>query len=150
MTARPRPKLKTPILKRPTEDTRFYIDYDWWEHQNLDLKTYLYSRLNIGEDVQLDTDLDKVDLVDPQTAEVRRVDGFQYVLQAYFRRMPDDFAARTSLVDAVFCVLLANANEPMAAADIADRLQRQPDVILKTLGGPQIYQGIRPILEEEA
>ncbi len=150
MTKRPRPQVKAPVLKRPTEDTLFYIDYDWWERSNLDLKTYLYSRLDIDEDLQLEADMEKVDLVDAMTGEVRQVDGFQYVLQTYFSQLPQDFATRTSLVDAVFCVLLANANQPMAARDIAARLQRTPDVILRTLGGPHVYQGIRPMFENDA
>lgn len=150
MAKRPRPKVKAPTLKRPTEDTRFYIDYDWWERSNLDLKTYLYSRLDIDEDLQLDSDMEKVDLIDQLTGEVRQVDGFQYVLQTYFSKLPQDFASRTSLVDAVFCVLLANANQPMTAREIAERLQRQPEVVLRTLGGPQVYQGIRPLFDEGA
>lgn len=149
MTKRPRPKVKAPVLKRATEDTRFYIDYDWWERSNLDLKTYLYSRLELDDDLQLDANMDKVDLVDDETAEVRQVDGFQYVLQTYFSQLPQDFSARTSMVDAVFCVLLANANQPMTAREIAGRLQRQPEVILRTLGGPQVYQGIRPLFDDD-
>lgn len=149
MSDRPRPKLKAPALKRPTEDTKFFIDYDWWERSNLDLKTYLYTRLNIGEDLQLDTDMENVDLVDSRTGEVRQVDGFQYVLQTYFSQLSDDFTARTSLVDAAFCVLLANANQPMTAKEIAQQVGRPTSVILKTLGGPRVYQGIRPTFEEE-
>lgn len=149
MTKRPRPKLKTPAPKRPTADTKFFIDYDWWERSNLDLKTYLYSRLDIDEELQLDTDMEQVDLIDSRTGEVRQVDGFQYVLQTYFNRLPQDFAAYTSLVDAAFCVLLANANQPMTAREIAERLNRSPDVLLRTLGGPQVYQGIRPIFNDE-
>lgn len=149
MSDRPRPKLKAPILKRPTEDTKFFIDYDWWERSNLDLKTYLYTRLNVGEDLQLDTDMENVDLVDSHTGEVRQVDGFQYVLQTYFSQLSDDFTARTSLVDAAFCVLLANANRPMSAKEIAQQVGRSTSVILKTLGGPRVYQGIRPTFEEE-
>lgn len=149
MSDRPRPKLKAPALKRPTEDTKFVIDYDWWERSNLDLKTYLYTRLNVGDELQLDTGMEKVDLVDSHTGEVRQVDGFQYVLQTYFSQLSDDFTARTSLVDAAFCVLLANANQPMTAKEIAQQVGRPASVILKTLGGPRVYQGIRPIFEEE-
>ncbi len=149
MTKRPRPKLKTPVLKRPTEDTRFYIDYDWWDRSNLDLKTYLYSKLDIGEDLSLDTEMDRVDLIDAQTGEVHQVDGFQYVLQTYFSRLPQDFAQRASLVDATFFVLLANANQPMTAKEIANRLNRSTEVVLRTLGGPRVYQGIRPIFNDE-
>ncbi len=149
MTKRPRPTVRPPAIKRPTAETRFFIDYDWWERSNLDLKTYILTRLSGGEDLQLDTGDEQVDLIDPETGEVRRVDSFQYVLQIHFSRQPEDFAARTSMVDAVFSVLLANANEPMTAQEIAEKLQRPTETVLRTLAGPQVYQGIRPILEEE-
>lgn len=149
MSSNPRPKLKASSLKRTTPDTRFYVDYGWWEKSNLDLKTYLRTRLSIGEGFDFSAGVDEVDLVDPHTGEVRRVDGFQYALQEYFKRLPDDFTTRTSLVDAIFCVLLANANQPMTASDIAERVRRPTEVILKTISGPRIYQGIRPIFEEE-
>lgn len=149
MTKRPHPAVRPPALKRPTAETRFYIDYDWWERSNLDLKTYLYSRLDIGGDLQPGGEDEKVDLIDAATGEVRQVDRFQYVLQTYFSQLPEDFAAHTSLVDAVFYVLLANGNQPMTAQAIADRLQRPVETVLRTLAGPQVYQGIRPILDEE-
>ena len=136
------------MLKKVTPDTRFYIDYDWWDKSDLDLKTYLLTRLDLGEDINLESQSDEVDLVDATTGEVTRVDGFQYVIQAYFSQLPDDFVSRTSLVDGVFCVLLANANKPMTAKEIAEKVKRPPSTILKTMGGPKIYQGVRPILDE--
>jgi hypothetical protein len=147
--SRPRPKLSASHLTRPTLDTRFHIDYEWWEESNLDLKTYVYSRLDIGDEPVMDTSQEKVDLVDPDTGEVRRVDGFQYALQTYFSQLPDDFLTQTSLVDAVFYILLANANKPMSARELAERMARDPDVVLKTLSGPRIYQGIRPIFDDD-
>lgn len=149
MTKRPHPAVRPPAIKRPTAETRFFIDYDWWERSNLDLKTYLYSRLDIGDDLKLEGEDEKVDLIDPATGEVRQVDGFQYVLQTYFSQLPDDFAAQTSMVDAVFYVLLANGNQPMTAEAIAERLQKPVETVLRTLAGPTVYQGIRPILEED-
>ncbi|MFQ5420436.1 MAG: hypothetical protein ACE5FD_04435 [Anaerolineae bacterium] len=131
-----------------TPETKFSIDFDWWEKSNLDLKTYLYSRLAIGADVKLESDFDIVDLVDSETGEVRQVEGFQYALQTYFNQLPDDFAKRSSLVDAVFCVLLGNANQPMSAAAIAQRIHRPTNVVMKTLGGAKIYQGIRPLFDD--
>lgn len=148
MAKSPRPKLSASLLKRATPDTRFYIDYDWWDKSDLDLKTYLLTRLDIGEDINLEIDTDEVDLVDAATGEVTRVDGFQYVVQAYFSQVPDDFVTRTSLVDAVFCVLLANANKPMTATEIAKKVKRPPGTIVKTMAGPTIYQGVRPILDD--
>ena len=143
-----RPKVNSSLLKRATEDTKFYVDYEWWDKSDLDLKTYLFTRLPIEEDANLEIETDEVDLVDPETGEVYRVDGFQYIVKTYFNQLPEDFATRTSLVDAVFCVLLANANQPMTAQEIAKRVGRPTETILKTIGGPKIYQGIRPILED--
>lgn len=141
--------MKALVINRPTVDTKYHIDYDWWDKSNLDLKTYLYTRLDVEEDLTFDTEMEKVDLVDPETGEVRQVDGFQYVVQAYFSQMPNDFASRTSLVDAIFCVLLANANQPMTVRKIAERVQRDPDTVLRTIGGTQVYQGIRPVFKKE-
>ena len=148
MSTDPRPKINPSSIKRVTADTKFYIDYSWWEESDLDLKTFLQTRLNIGEDIIPSSDIEEVDLVDPQTGEVRRVDGFQYLIQSYFNQMPADFATRTSLVDAAFCVLLANANQPMTAREIAERVRRSSDVIVRTFSGPRVYQGIRPLLDE--
>ena len=145
----PRPVLKNISLHRATADTLFFVDYEWWENSNLDLKTYVLSRLSLGdEQLVYDSDADQVDIVDMKTGEVRQVDGFQYALQTYFKQLPEDFATRTSLVDAAFCILLGNANQPMSARELAEKVGRSPDVIVKTLGGPRVYQGIRPIFDD--
>jgi hypothetical protein len=144
----PRPKLKAVLPTQLTPDTRVYVDFDWWEKSDLDIKTYLYSRLPIEEDeAGMDLERELIDLVDMQTGQVRQVDGFQYIVQAYFRQMPKDFLRHTSMVDAVFCALLANANEPMTAQELAQTIERPVDTVLKTLGGPRIYQGIRPVFD---
>jgi len=146
--SRPRPKISAAHLKRPSLDTKFHIDFEWWDESDLDLKTYLYSRLDIGDESALDLGVDQVDLVDSVTGEVRQVDGFQFALQTYFNQLPKDFAQQSSLVDAIFFVLLANANKPMTASELAQGVGRDPDMVLKTISGTRIYQGIRPIFEE--
>jgi hypothetical protein len=148
LSSNPRPQLKRSTLKRVTPETRFYVDYSWWDKSNLDLKTYLFTRLGIGEDADSDNDIDEIDMVDPHTGEVRRVDGFQYMIQSYFTQLPDSFFTQTSFVDAVFCVLLANANQPMTAKEIAAKVNRPVDTVVRTLGAGKIYQGIRPIHDD--
>lgn len=148
MSRNPRPKIKATILNRVTPETRFYIDYSWWDQSNLDLKTYLLTRLSISEDYLTGAEVDVVDLVDPHTGEVRRVDGFQYLVQSYFHQVPNDFITNASLVDAAFCVLLANANQPMSAEEIATEIERPVDTVLRTLGGTKVYQGIRPLFDD--
>lgn len=149
MSSNPRPQIKSSSLKRVTADTRFYVDYNWWDESNIDLKTYLFTRLGIGQDAELDSETNEIDMVDPATGEVRRVDGFQYMIQSYFAELPDDFFTQTSFVDAVFCVLLANANQPLTAREIAERVEKPVAMVIRTLGGSKVYQGIRPILEDD-
>ncbi len=149
MSSNPRPHIKGLSLKRVTADTPFTIDYEWWQKSELDLKTYLFSRLSLDAEIEMDNTNDQVDLVDPETGEVVTVDGFEFMVQSYFSQLPDDFAERMSLVDAVFCILLANANQPLTARELAERVKRPVDTILRTVGGPKIYLGIRPVLEEE-
>lgn len=150
MSTMPRPKLSPSLLNKPKPTTRFHIDYDWWEQSKLDLKTYLFARLPASEEsASIDTGMELVDLIDMATGEVRRVDGFQYLVQTYFRQLPDDFIKRASLVDAVFCVLLANGNHPLTAEEIAQRVERPTETILRTFGGATVYQGIRPIPDDE-
>ncbi len=149
MSKNPRPMIKTANLRRVTSDTRFYIDYSWWDESHLDLKTYLLTRLSLGGEAGQEIAADQVDLIDSKTGEVRQVDSFQYLVRSYFNRHGNDLATQSSLVDAVFSVLLANGNEPLTAAEIAERVQRQPDLIAKTFGGPQIYHGIRPLFDED-
>ncbi len=146
--SRPRPKVSASLLRRPDLDTKFYIDHNWWDESNLDLKTYLLSRLDVNDDLALDLGVDFVDLVDLETGEVRKVDGFQYALQTYFSRLPEDFTQQTSLVDAVFYILLANANRPMSARELSAKVSRDAEIVLKTVGGSHIYQGIRPVLDD--
>lgn len=148
MASNPRPKITLKSPRRTTPDTRFYIDFGWWDQSNLDLKTYLLTRFAMGDEGSLEAEFDQVDLVDPNTGEVHQVDGFQYLIQAYFHRLPEDFVTHASLVDAAFCVILANANQPMSAREIASKVGRPSEVVVQTIGGTTIYQGIRPLLDE--
>lgn len=149
MSKNPRPMIKTANLRRVTPDTKFYIDYSWWDDSHLDLKTYLLTRLSLGGEMGQEIAAEQVDLVDSKTGEVRRVDAFQYLVRSYFNRHGNDMATQGSLVDAVFSVLLANGNEPLTAAEIAEQVNRQTDLIIKTFGGPQIYHGIRPLFDDD-
>jgi hypothetical protein len=129
-----------------TTATRLHIDFEWWDKSDLDLRTYLFTRLGLGDGLTSDFER-QVDLIDPNTAEVTRIDGFQYMVQTFFNDLPSDFLQRRTLVDAVFCVLLANGNRPMTVQEIADRVERPADTIIRTLRGPSVYQGIRPVPE---
>jgi len=138
-------------LIKPTLKTKFHIDFDWWERESREFRVYLTSHLcpehyaafedYVGSDV--------VDVVDPETAEVRREDGIQHLLRTHCSTLPDFITTHTSLVDAVFRVFIANGNVPLSPEELADRIGRQgpgtANTILRTLSGARVYKGLRPV-----
>src|SRR5512147_1161559 len=130
-------------LVKPTLQTRYHIDFDWWRQNDRDWRVYLrnflcaehqqaFAGFNLAE---------QVDWVDPQTAEVQRVDGLQHVLITHCARQPAFITQHSTLVDAAFRLFLANGNTPMSAIEIGERLGRPPDTILRTLTGGRVYKG---------
>ncbi len=136
-------------LIKPTLNTRFHIDFDWWSRNDRSWRVYLRSNLcpehqRMFEGDQAD---EEVDWVDPETGEVQRVDGLQHVLITHCARQPEFITQHSTLVDAVFRVFLANGNVPLTPVELSQRLGRPADIILKTISGVRVYKGIRPSLD---
>lgn len=133
---------------RPTIDTKFHIDYSWWENQERELNVYLMSLLpqEKRDYLEAQAELEVVDWIDPETAEVRRVNPFERAI----RDTADEIdLSKTSLVDAVFRVFLLNNNTPLTARDLGQLIGRPADTILRTIGTTnRVYRGIRFILED--
>jgi hypothetical protein len=139
---------RTRRLVRPSLETRFHIDYEWWDRADRDLEIYLRSHLCSEHQkrfADLDADL-KVDFVDPETATVTRVGGIEHALISHCSREESYVTPQTSLVNAVFRVFSANGNQPLTAIELGERLNRPPRTILRTLSGPRVYKGIRPVI----
>ena len=133
-------------LVKPTINTPFHIDFSWWKQYENDWRVYLQSylcpehQLTFGQLEITET----VDWIDAETAEVQLVDALQHVLVTHCARQQDFVTSHTTLVDAVFRSLLANGNTPTSPYVLGKQLGREPDVILRTLTGPQVYKGLRP------
>jgi hypothetical protein len=139
------------FLLRPTQDTKFHIDYSWWDREDRDLEIYLRSHL-CAEHQESFGGMDAsalVDNVDAETAEVTRVPGIQNVLITHCAQQPDYITRQTTLVNAVFRIFLANGNAPLTARELAERLGRQPGMLLRTFSSARVYKGIRPYIEED-
>jgi hypothetical protein len=135
-------------LARPTLDLQFHIDYDWWAKSDRNLRTYLRSHLceqhrALYADALMDAE--EIDWIDPQTAEVKRLDGIMLQMLTHCSQQPDFIAPHTGIVDAAFRTFLINNNEPLSARQLGEKINRDPELVLKTLGGKQVYQGLRPI-----
>ncbi len=133
-------------LLKPTTKTPFHIDFDWWKKNERDWHIFLRSLL-CSEHQEVFAEIEEggmIDWIDPQTAEVKPVDGIQHALMSHCALMPDFSDARTAMVEAVFRIFLVNGNIPLSADDLANRLGRPADTILKTIAGPRVYRGLRP------
>ena len=137
---------KPSFLIKPTLDTKFHIDFSWWEKSSEDLRTYLLSHLLPEQRERLSqTEEDRaVDYIDPDTGEVQELDELGLAIQ--IAAEDENFInSHTSLVDSVFRVFLANGNLPMTPRELEEHTERSAQTILKTFGGKQIYKGIRPV-----
>lgn len=134
-----------PIIK-PTLETKFHIDYDWWEKDDNDLRAYTLTHLptDLREKFDEETEPRVVDFIDPETGEVTRLDELGLAIREAADR--DDYInPQTSLVDSVFRVFLANDNTPRTPLELEEDTGRDAKTILKTFGGIRVYRGIRPI-----
>ncbi len=142
-------EIKRLSLVKPTLQTHFHIDFDWWSQNDRDWRVYLRSYL-CPEHQQAFAGVDmaeQVDWVDPDTAEVQRVDGLQHILITHCAKQRSFINQHTTLVDSVFRIFLANGNTPQTPEELAEQLGRDSTIILRTLSGLRIYKGLRPILE---
>ena len=133
-------------LVKPTVDTPFHIDFAWWKKNERDWHVYLRSLLcpehqdafaNVEEG-------EMIDWVDPKTAEVKPVEGVQNALMTHCVRQPDFLTSQTALVEAVFRLLVSNGNVPLSAEELGTKLNRPPEIILRTLASARVYKGIKP------
>ena len=135
-------------LLKPTVQMPFHIDFAWWEQTDSDWHVFLRSLL-CPEHQQAMADVQEgmlIDWVDPRTAEVQQVDGIQHALMTHCALQPDFVDSHTAMVEAVFRLFLANGNQPMSAIDLSKILNRPAETILRTLAGPRVYRGIRPVV----
>ena len=134
-------------LLKPTAQMPFHIDFAWWEANDGDWHVFLRSLLCPEHQESL-ADVQEgamIDWVDPRTAEVQQVDGIQHALMAHCALEPGFVDPHTAMVEAVFRLFLANGNQPMSPQDLSKVLNKSAETILKTLAGPRVYRGIRPV-----
>lgn len=133
--------------KRPSLETKFHIDYDWWEKAGKDLRVSVRGQL--CRDCQArfpdHRNLESVDWVDPDTAEVQRTDALLQTLRSHCAKEPDFIGAGNALISNIFRILLLSGNVPLTPRELAAQMPWSgADTILRTLASGQVYMGIRP------
>ena len=137
---------KRPSLVKPSVNTPFHVDFEWWKKNERDWHVYLRTLL-CPEHQEAFANMEEgqtIDWVDPMTAEVKSVEGVQNTLMMHCVKQPEFLTNQTALVEAVFRLFLTNGNMPMSSQDLGARLNRPPETILRTLVGARVYKGIRP------
>lgn len=134
---------------RPTIDTLFHIDMEWWQANNRDIRVYMRDilcdecRQQFSGDLG---DLQEIDWVDEHTGEVMRVDGLWHSLRTCCSLKPDYIAPNSTIIDAVFRTFLANGNKPLSVRELYEKLDRRPpEVLLRMLTAGPVYMGIRAV-----
>ena len=133
-------------IVKPTVDTPFHIDFSWWKQHDNNWRVFLVSCLCAEHRPLFEEQKEEVqiDWINPETAEVTSLDGLQHILMSHCAKQSDFLTSETPLVDLVFRVFLTNGNSPMSPAELAQQLNQSSSKILQTLGGMQVYRGIRP------
>jgi len=133
---------------KPTIDTKFHIDFDWWEQRAENFRIYLWSHLcpDCQKVYQSHQGTEDIDWVDADTAEVTRVDALWHSLQTCCSKKPSFFTEQTPIVDAVFRIFLANGNTPLSPLELFEIIgKRRPSTILRMLTHGNTHRGIKPV-----
>ena len=141
-------ELKKFSLLKPTIQMPFHIDFDWWRANDENWHVALASMLCAEHQAAFATlpEGHMIDWVDPETAEVRQMDGLQHTLIEHCARQAGFLDEHTVVVEAIFRLLLANGNTPMSPEEMGARLNRPAETILKTIAGGRVYKGLRPYI----
>lgn len=133
-------------LIRPTLETSYHIDYEWWRNHDSNWRIFLISCLcpDHQKIFQDKPDLTMIDWIDPETAQVHQVEGIQSVLMEHCVKDPEFINANTTIVDSIFRVFLSNGNHPLNPNELSDRIGKPSNLILRTLSGATVFKGIRP------
>lgn len=132
---------------RPTENTKFHIDYSWFEENGQDVRVLIHKCLSPEQQERVGApgQTEMYDYVDEQTGEVQRVDQVLHILRTENAGDPDFVTPRTPVFEAAFRIFLLNNNQPLTPLDLSAQMKRKPTEVLAQLSGRNIYNGIRPI-----
>ena len=133
---------------RPTTETKFHIDYDWWEKSGQSFRLYLRDQLcdECRARFADHHNTEDVDWVDPETGEVHRTDALRECLRTRCANDPDYINEKLPIASACFRIFLANNNTSLSPRELNQLIPwKSADDILRTLSGQRIYLGLRPV-----
>ena len=135
-------------LIKPTVNTSFKIDFDWWQQNDSNWRIFLLDFLcDKHKEAFADQNGNQlIDAIDPETAEVTQVDGLLYELINHCAQQEGFLKQNLPLVAQIFRIFLSNGNQPLDANQLSEKTGKPARTILVTIGGHRVYKGIRPFL----
>lgn len=132
---------------KPTLDTKFHIDFSWWQKKGQNLRVYLQSHVCPEcQDISNESRGQTFDWVNPETGEVFQIDMVWHIIRTHCSQDSTFFDVHVPLTTAIFRTFIVNDNTPLNPSEIYERIQKKsPEVILRTIGGHRVYQGIKPV-----
>ncbi len=134
-------------LVKPTLETPFHIDFDWWIEHDANWRVFLLDFLcEEHREIYANREKDiRIDFVDPETAEVKRVDGLLHTLVNHCAKQEEFISGSTTMVNTIFKTFLANGNQPLNVKELSDLTGKPAMTILRTFSGAKVFKGIRPL-----
>jgi hypothetical protein len=134
--------------KRPTTQTPFHVDWQWWIEHDPNYRYALFEQLceECRQRFPSPANVSEVDWIDPDTAEVTRADALMMCLQQYCVNDTNYVNQFLPLAAAVFRVFMQNGNRPMTPEELHEIIFWRPaKTILRLIGGRQTHYGVRPV-----
>ncbi len=132
---------------KPTLETKFHIDFNWWANKNL--ASYLQTHACPEAEKLYDTydqEEKTFDWIDPETGEVFQVDVLWHLIHLHCSQAPDFVDEYTPMTTAIFRTFIANNNTPLTPVELHTYLEKKSaELILRTIGKYKVYKGIRPV-----
>jgi hypothetical protein len=138
-----------PKYVKPTLQTKFHIDFNWWSENLRNFHSVLLDSLcdDCRDLVDLDADAQLMDWVDPETAQVFLIDQLWHIIQVHCSQDAEFVSDQLPLATAIFRLFIANNNTPLTPVEIHQHIRkRDAGLILRTIAGRQVYRGIRAVV----
>lgn len=133
---------------KPTLDTKFHIDFSWWQQKGQNLRSYLENHICEGcKELVENSESQTFDWINPQTGEVFELDILWHIIYTHCGQDPAYIGSRIPLTSAIFRTFIMNNNTPLTPVEVSEQISKKsPELILKTIGRRQVYKGIKPVI----
>ena len=134
-------------LIKPSMDTKFKVDFEWWKTHDRNWHVYMRGFLcpDHTELFKDYSDEETIDWINKKTGEVTTVSAIENALTTHCSKQENFLTESSAMVDSVFRVFLLNGNEPLNCHELSEILGKPADLILRTFSSPQVYKGIKPV-----